>query len=123
MDLLQRFHSKIEVVDNGCHEWTACRSKRGYGGFRVGDKWVLAHRFSYELYRGLIKGELDHLCRNHSCVNPDHLEDVTHLENMSRGTHATKTHCKNGHEFTPANTYYFEKRNKRVCRACDRERP
>lgn len=75
---------------------------------------TLAHRLLYMAHVGEIpKGlELDHLCRVRSCVNPKHLEAVTHKENMRRSivgalTKARQdglTHCKNGHAFNAANT-------------------
>ncbi|WP_369010576.1 HNH endonuclease signature motif containing protein, partial [Bacillus cereus] len=45
-----------------------------------------AHRYVYENLSGPIPEgmELDHLCRNPPCVNPDHLDPVTHEENMRR---------------------------------------
>jgi hypothetical protein len=69
--------------------------------------------------------QLDHLCRVPPCVNPEHLEPVTPAVNTQRGEPATKTHCKNGHEYTPENTYIRSgkgKGGKRDCRACGRER-
>jgi hypothetical protein len=69
--------------------------------------------------------ELDHLCRNPGCVNPDHLEPVTHKENMLRGfnpsaTNARKTHCHKGHFFDAENTY-IATTGARRCRTCLRE--
>jgi hypothetical protein len=63
--------------------------------------------------------ELDHLCRHRGCVNPAHLEAVTHAENMARGAYALKTHCAHGHEFNDENTYrpLTGGRECRVCRA------
>lgn len=113
IELLLRFHSKIELGDNGCHEWTAGKDFYGYGSFSINKKHIKAHRFSYQLYKGMIPEGLviDHLCRNKSCVNPTHLEAVTHRENCIRGNvgknnqFAGKTHCKRGHEFNNTNTY------------------
>ena len=64
--------------------------------------------------------ELDHLCRVRECVNPQHLEAVTHHENMLRSREATKTHCKHGHEFTPENTYTYQRGVgiQRCCKTC-----
>lgn len=94
----------------------------GYG--RIGGK--AAHRVVYTIVKDDIpKGlQLDHLCRNRRCVNPDHLEPVTQRENILRGEgiaaiNKRKTHCKNGHEFTPENTYIRGSRNgNRECMIC-----
>ena len=60
----------------------------------------IAHRLTYQWAKGPIPAgmELDHLCRNRRCVNPAHLEPVTHRENVRRGAgwagvNAQKTHC------------------------------
>jgi len=84
----------------------------------------VAHRISYELLKGDIPEglDLDHLCRNRGCVNPDHLEPVTRKENLLRGNtipakHARKTHCPQGHEYTKGNTF-ISKSGSRHCRKC-----
>lgn len=87
----ERFWAKVQKSENGCWSWTAGKCGMGYGWLRLPGKdggIVSAHRFSYNLHRGpILDGlELDHLCRNPSCVNPGHLEAVTHRENVRRGT-------------------------------------
>lgn len=108
--------------DNECRLWTRSTNFGGYGKFPLGGKEVAAHRVAYELTKGPIPEGLvlDHLCRVRLCCNPDHLEPVTHAENVRRGERATKTHCINGHAFTPENTYITRK-GWRHCRACRRK--
>ena len=91
---------------------------------KLGEK-KFAHRIGYEQLVGPIpKGlELDHLCRVRHCVNPDHLEPVTHKENTLRGScpaavNARKTHCKRGHPLTDDNIARQSKTNARVCLKC-----
>lgn len=120
-----RFWQKV-VKSEGCWEWTGAHDGGGYGHIKVDGKMLKAHRISYEWARGEIPPSLDidHLCRNRSCVNPAHMEPVPRRENTRRGEGATaqhgrKTHCKRGHEFTPENTYRY--RTGRICRTCRRE--
>lgn len=81
---------------------------------------VMAYRHSFAIFIGPIPDglEIDHLCRNPGCVNPWHLEAVTHLVNVRRGGRAQQTHCKHGHEFTPENIYTWKKRPGRACVIC-----
>jgi len=123
--VVERFWSKIEKGDS-CWIWTGAHTKRGYGRLFNGIKYVSAHRFSFQLLSGPIPDglELDHLCRNHACVNPDHLEPVSHRENVRRGVagdkHRALTRCSRGHEFTDSNTLITTKGWRR-CRVCARE--
>ncbi|WP_096302916.1 HNH endonuclease signature motif containing protein [Jatrophihabitans sp. GAS493] len=122
----ERFFAFVEKgsTDGDCWEWRGYRQPLGYGRFRVEGRKTLAHRYAYELLVGPIPDglSLDHLCRNPPCVNPAHLEPVTHRENVLRGEgpaahHATKTHCPSGHAYSSENTV-VDNRNRRVCRTC-----
>lgn len=99
--ILNRFKSKYFVAPDGCWLWTAAINEFGYGSFWHEGRMQKAHRVSYKLMRGEIPAGLflDHLCRQPACVNPFHLEPVTHTENVRRGN-STKTICKHGSGYT-----------------------
>lgn len=129
--LPSRFWNKVRVEANGCWIWTAATSRHGYGNFWVRGSMRLAHRISYVNLKGIIPFgfDIDHLCKIKPCVNPDHLEAVSHKENVRRGDlrkvspkrAQCRTHCKHGHKFTPENTYTRSNRTGRECRICMRE--
>jgi len=123
--ILSRFWDKVEKT-NSCWNWRAGKNSDGYGTFWIG-KTVSAHRFAYQLLIGSIPKdkEIDHLCRNRSCVNPVHMEIVTNKINVLRGIsspaeNARKTYCKNGHPFNEENTINY-KDGRRQCRPCKKE--
>jgi len=111
---------------SGCWLWIGSSIPRGYGYIRgKGALNTPAHRAVYELYKGKIPDDLvlDHKCRTPACVNPDHLEPVTQMENMRRGMQATKTHCVRGHLLSGENLGYRFSDNgspRRICLACRR---
>ena len=120
-----------------CWEWLGRLDANGYARVRINGVPDYAHRHTYRLWRGEIPAgmEIDHLCRNRGCCNPDHLEAVTHRENLRRSpihpffnpemryTHRPRpprTHCCNGHPQTPENLYTL-KDGKQRCAVCARE--
>ena len=120
------FFNKVDKTES-CWVWKGA-TLNGYGKFLVNKKHVYSHKISYQLFKGEIpKGkELDHLCRNILCVNPEHLEAVTHRENVLRGIGPTamnskKTHCQRGHSYNEKNTFYY-KDGRRWCKICKIER-
>jgi hypothetical protein len=129
--MFDRFMHKIDAswgVTGGCWEWRGRCNGKGYGNFWLNGKTRRAHRVSYGMFTGPIPAglDLDHLCRNRSCVNPAHLEPVTALENTRRGLagatararQLAKTHCKHGHAFSNDNTR-LRVNGARACRECD----
>lgn len=95
-----RFMKHVVADESGCWLWQSVIGKDGYGKFATsGTTKPLAHRIAYELFVGPIPEglQIDHLCRVRRCVNPEHLEPVTQLENVRRGIWAQATHCKYGH--------------------------
>lgn len=130
-EVLIRFLDKVKFQPNGCVSWQAGTQKGGYGEFSFGGKSIRAHRFAFEQFRNRIPTlqSLDHLCRNPGCVNPWHLEIVSHRENCLRGNsplaqNARKTHCLRGHEFSLFNTYQWLTQYQtpaRTCQECRRQ--
>ncbi len=125
--IFERFDSfYIPEPMSGCWLWLGALKENGYGAFGMkrGANGY-AHRFSYLVHKGDIPDglEIDHLCRVRCCVNPDHLEAVTHQVNKIRGI---KTHCKYGHALTEDNLYY-DPIGRRYCVICQkrnqRDRP
>lgn len=115
--------AKIELRPSGCWQWMGATGDYGYGRVSQLKKTWLSHRYTWTRLRGPIPDglELDHLCRNPGCVNPDHLEPVTHLENMRRAERVVRTTCAEGHEFDAI----MRKGNRpdgRRCRKCDARR-
>lgn len=127
-EVAEKLASKLEQLviwkDDGCWQWKGASTRAGYGAY--GSR--LAHRLVWVYFRGPIPDglELDHLCRNRACVSPDHLEPVTHSQNVARipkriSHNAAKTSCKRGHEFSTENTW-IAKDGSRHCRTCNRLR-
>lgn len=141
---MARFMRNTLASPTGCLLWTGPLTPNGYGKFRVaGERERVAHRVIYEHFYGPIPDnpdghphQLDHSCHTEAvargecaggsecvhrrCVNRLHLEVVTASENTLRQDHANrrKTHCPQGHEYTPENTR-IDRNGKRHCRTCD----
>jgi hypothetical protein len=119
---LGRFMDSFRRLPNGCWQWTGALADTRYGTIGIGGRSVLAHRHSFALFKGPIPAglDVDHLCRNRSCVNPDHLEAVTHLENIRRSLPAK---CKRGHDWSDPRNWYIRPGNGyRMCRPCQQLR-
>ena len=120
----ERFWEKVNKTE-WCWIWTAGNHK-GYGRFYFDGHSRPAHQWAFiAAHGGIPTGlELDHLCRNPSCVRPSHLEPVSHRVNSLRSTsptaiNAAKVACVHGHPFDDANTYR-DRNGRRRCRTCNR---
>lgn len=126
--LFDRMFSSIKrVVSTGwltpCWEWGKYVDIKGYGKTTVKDASFLAHRVMHELLIGPIPVGLvpDHLCRFRACINPYHVELVSNVENIHRGSQRQATHCKRGHAFDDLNTAWIVRPDGtqyRNCKAC-----
>jgi hypothetical protein len=121
----------------GCIEHSTTPDRNGYGVTNVlvgpGKYYTIkAHRYSYELANGPIPAGLSvlHTCDNPRCINPEHLRVGTRADNQKdmaakgrgRNHNTGKTHCKHGHEFNEANTWYYPDGRGRQCKQCWKDR-
>ncbi len=130
----ERFWSYVDMAGpipdpspglSNCWLWTGYQDRRGYGRFYIKGRaahGILAHQFlAGRPPAGL---ESDHLCRVPACVRPQHIEFVSHHENVLRGDAGLhlrdRKACPQGHPYDAANTHIYQGR--RYCRACDRAR-
>jgi hypothetical protein len=96
--------ARFTVTPDGCWLWQGAHNSKSYAQVRLDGRAQYVHRVIYELANGPIPEdvECDHLCRQPLCVNPDHIELVSHRENVLRGVglpaqRARQTHCVRGH--------------------------
>ena len=131
LKIAERFLDKVELREDGCIVWTAATTEDGYGLFSIGGVTLRAHRDAWYLrYREWPMNTLDHTCVNPSCVNVDHLQDVTRSKNLElmwergrpvRQPREDPTKCVSGrHDWVPENIMQWK--NNRQCRLCFNER-
>lgn len=114
---MDRLFARVDASGD-CWEWTGGLDTKGYGHVALPSGTTTgAHRAVYELLVGPVADglQLDHLCRNRTCVNPDHLEPVTPAENVRRAL--SRPHCRRGHLMTGRNVMETAGGNRR-CRTC-----
>lgn len=137
---IRRVRNNAVLTATGCWEWQGTQQRfknqkpgqPGYAATSYRGKTIRAHRKMLELKLGHRLPTYLHACHhcdNPVCVNPDHLYPATNQQNhldggkRKRMQGQLKTHCKNGHEFTPENTYWAKRglSKCRSCRECQRE--
>jgi len=143
--LIERAFRQATPGWGGCILYTGRIDAEGYARIKDGRRQKRAHRAVYLQFVGPVPDGmmLDHLCHSSDiecpggstclhrrCINPFHLEPVTPAENNMRGRSLTaqnrlKTHCAQGHPFTPENTRLMKRLRadgtpQRHCRACAR---
>lgn len=123
----QSLKARIQVQENGCWLYPGEPTKNGYVRLNYQRRKIMSHRFFYEHLRGIIPDdkECDHLCKNRSCCNPNHIELVDRATNARKQDHflRSKTHCPQGHAYDEANTVYTTRQDggkRRHCRECMR---
>lgn len=111
---LTRYHNSM-ISKEDCWLWAGSFSANGHGKIGI---WLDGKSVSFPAYRVVYENlvgkipeglELDHLCENPPCVNPEHLEAVTHRENILRH-YRNRKYCRNGHKLTSDNTKEIVKR-------------
>lgn len=119
------------MISGQCWLYDGYLNPDGYGWARADGKSQRTHRAVFEAFFGPIPDGLvlDHLCRNRACYNPSHLDPVSQGENTRRGLQGAlrerRTHCPQGHEYTPENTREHRNKNNTTvqeCRTCNRVR-
>ena len=105
-----------------CWVYLGQTSKR-YAEIRIANARLGIHRWSYTHYHGDIPygHQVDHICRNTKCWNPDHLRVLSKIENERSNwvaeRHKARTHCNHGHPFDATNTDYRPDGYRR-CKTC-----
>lgn len=120
--LIDRLTLHRKIAKSGCWEWQGAIKNSGYGCMTFEGKVQYTHRLSYMHFVGPIPADkqIDHLCRNRTCFNPEHLEAVTAQVNTRRGTSpgakAIRRHgCKRGHD---RSIWGYEYGTRVFCRLC-----
>jgi len=123
----------IRAADSDCWLFSGSRTNDGYGCIHRNGKTVRLHRLAWEEANGPIPAGMRvcHTCDVPACCNPAHLflgtqqDNVTDMVNKGRfkgrsSLNALKTHCPQGHEYTPENTLTY--RGMRSCKLCSNTR-
>lgn len=127
--------SQTNINTDDCWLWAGHYYGSGHGSLYLGYDKARGRNITMPAYRAVYESEvgeiaegleIDHLCEVPQCVNPDHLEPVTHQENTLR-YYRRRTHCRKGHPYED-NVYWKRKRSNvstpnptgltRMCKTC-----
>lgn len=120
---LKRFMGKVMFEPNtGCWLWNGPWNHAGYGSFKLHNSNVRSHKISFIHFKGLVRPGLSvaHKCHTRCCVNPDHLESISHKQNCI-DRNKRKIYCNKGHLFTDENKKPQNKGKSYCCRICANE--
>lgn len=120
----ERFFKFIKVdQDTQCWNWKGSNDGKRYGVFTIKHRKYKAHRVSCSIFGKDLSVFMlgDHVCRNRSCVNPEHIREVTPMINSHENSnaYASRTTCKRGHDFDFKNTIITKKGRK--CKKCQHD--
>jgi hypothetical protein len=121
-EIPERFWKYVIKTDT-CWLWLG-KTDDGYGRFHINYKFYLTHRLIYAVMKSKLgsNSQIDHLCKNRNCCNPDHLEEVTHIENTRRGLakkfNTDPNKCPHGHDYDYQIPGKAEGSIYKVCRTC-----
>ncbi len=120
VDILRRVWRYIDITGSGCWLWTGPTNRDGYAhNLAINGDRYLPHRLMFSWFKWDIPPGLtiDHVCKQKTCMNPDHMEPVTGGENVRRALKVA--YCKRGHAQTPENRYrYGKSKKKERCKPC-----
>jgi hypothetical protein len=123
----QRFWACVEFNPGDCWIWRGTYRGNNYGCFFAGktlegkNKYVSPQVFAWEETNGSLPAgmEIHHRCLNPACINPLHLEALSHEDHIATRTRVTKEFCIRGHPLSGNNLYIISSTGYRRCRACD----
>lgn len=120
IEIKQKILSRCLPDINGCLIWQGSKTPDGYGNITIDGVLYYTHRIILKVKNGKWPKTTDHLCRNKSCQNEDHLEDVSYSENNRRmwktAWRRPQKVCKRGHELTDENSII--RNGRRSCKKC-----
>lgn len=100
----ERFYAKVDKTED-CWNWTGAKTANrkersqapattGYGYFTINKRPFYTHRLAMLMKQGYLTEGLvvDHLCNNSACVNPDHIQEVSNRQNITRSPRHSMNH-------------------------------